>query len=160
MQESIDKYYPGTKLALTEYNLANISKESTTGKSVISAIAETEALGLLPIRAYIWQPIGNLSLCPYVTSAINLYTNYDGNGGAFGDTLVESSSADLSKAAIFAAIDGSDDSEVTTVISNKDKGKYRESGYFSGRHRHRLSECCCLCYHTGQQRYSDSGCAE
>lgn len=56
-----------------------------------------------------------------MTSAINLYTNYDGNGGAFGDTLVESSSADLSKAAIFAAIDGSDDSEVTTVISNKDK---------------------------------------
>ena len=34
---------------------------------------------------------------------------------------MESSSADLSKAAIFAAIDGSDDSEVTTVISNKDK---------------------------------------
>lgn len=122
MQESIDKYYPGTKLALTEYNLANISKESTTGKSVISAIAETEALGAFADQGvYLATYWGTLSLCPYVTSAINLYTNYDGNGGAFGDTLVESSSADLSKAAIFAAIDGSDDSEVTTVISNKDK---------------------------------------
>ena len=122
MQESIDKYYPGTKLALTEYNLANISKESTTGKSVISAIAETEALGAFADQGvYLATYWGTLSLCPYVTSAINLYTNYDGNGGAFGDTLVESSSADLSKAAIFAAIDGSDDGEVTAVVSNKDK---------------------------------------
>lgn len=79
MQESIDKYYPGTKLALTEYNLANISKESTTGKSVISAIAETEALGAFADQGvYLATYWGTLSLCPYVTSAINLYTNYDG----------------------------------------------------------------------------------
>ena len=54
-------------------------------------------------------------------SAINLYTNYDGNGSAFGNTLVESSSPDLSKAAIFASIQDDNDSIVTTVVSNKDK---------------------------------------
>ena len=101
MQESIDKYYPGTKLALTEYNLANIADEDNTGKSVVSAIAETEALGAFADQGvYLATYWGTLSKCPYVTSAINLYTNYDGKGSDFGDTLVESSSPDLSKAAI------------------------------------------------------------
>ena len=122
MQESIDKYYPGTKLALTEYNLANIADEDNTGKSVVSAIAETEALGAFADQGvYLATYWGTLSKCPYVTSAINLYTNYDGEGSDFGDTLVESSSPDLSKAAIFASIDGSDDGKVTAVVSNKDK---------------------------------------
>ena len=122
MQESIESSYPGTKLALTEYNLANIANEDTTGKSVVSAIAETEALGAFADQGvYLATYWGTLSKCPYVVSAINLYTNYDGNGSAFGNTLVESSSPDLSKAAIFAAIQDNDDSKVTTVISNKEK---------------------------------------
>ena len=40
IQESVDKYYPGTKIAVSEYNLADISNEKETGKSVVSAIAE------------------------------------------------------------------------------------------------------------------------
>ena len=84
MQESIDKYYPGTKLALTEYNLANIADEDNTGKSVVSAIAETEALGAFADQGvYLATYWGTLSKCPYVTSAINLYTNYDGKGQRF-----------------------------------------------------------------------------
>lgn len=122
MQESIERSYPGTKLALTEYNLANITNEDTTGKSVVSAIAETEALGAFADQGvYLATYWGTLSKCPYVVSAINLYTNYDGNGSAFGNTLVESSSPDLSKAAIFASIQDDNDSTVTTVVSNKDK---------------------------------------
>lgn len=93
LQESIDAYYPGTKLSLTEYNLGNISDESNTGKSVASAIAETEALGAFADQGvYLATYWGTLSECPYVESAINLYTNYDGEGSAFGDTLVESTS--------------------------------------------------------------------
>ncbi len=122
LQESIAKYYPGTKLAVTEYNLADIANEKVTGKSVIAAIAETEALGAFAMNdVYLATYWGTLPDCPYVESAINLYTNYDGKGASFGNTLVESSTEDLSKAASFAAIDGKDDSEVTVVLSNKDK---------------------------------------
>ena len=56
----------------------------------------------------------------YQLSAINLYTNYDGKGGAFGDTLVGASTSDVDKATAYAAIDGNDDSEVTLVLTNKD----------------------------------------
>ncbi|MCD8219615.1 MAG: dockerin type I repeat-containing protein [Ruminococcus sp.] len=38
----------------------------------------------------------------------------------FGDTLVESTSEDLSQAAVFASIQGDDDGTVTAVLSNKD----------------------------------------
>lgn len=122
LQESIEKYYPGTKLAVSEYNLADIANEKVTGKSVVSAIAETEALGAFAMNnVYFATYWGTLPDCPYVESAINLYTNYDGNGASFGDTLVESKTDDISKAASFAAINGNDDSEVTVVLSNKDK---------------------------------------
>lgn len=120
LQESIDTYYPGTKLAISEYNLANISDEINTGKSVVSAIAEAEALGAFAMNdVYLATYWGTLSECPYVEAAMNLYTNYDGEGASFGDTLVEAKTDDLSKAAAFAAIEGTDDSEVTLVLSNK-----------------------------------------
>jgi len=120
MQESIDKYYPGTKLAISEYNLGNIAKEKTTGKSVLSGIAEAEALGAFALNdVYFATYWGTLPECPYVESAINLYTNYDGKGGSFGDTLVSAETEDLSKAAAFAAINGEDDSVITMTLSNK-----------------------------------------
>ncbi len=122
IQESIDKYYPGTKIAISEYNLANIANEKTTGKSVVAAIAETEALGTFADNeVYFATYWGTLSECPYVESAFNLYTNYDGEGSAFGDTLVEAKTDDISKATAFAAINGTDDSDVGVVLSNKSK---------------------------------------
>ena len=122
LQKSIDNYYPGTKLAVSEYNVANIGDEANTGKSVISGIAEVEALGAFALNnVYFATYWGSLSKCPYVESAINLYTNYDGKGSSFGDTLVSASTEDLSKSAAFASINGSDTSNVTLVLSNKDK---------------------------------------
>jgi len=120
LQETIDAYYPGTKLSLTEYNLGNISDEKNTGVSIASGIAEAEALGAFADQGvYLATYWGTLSNCPYVESAINLYTNYDGEGSTFGDTLVESTSEDLSQAAVFAAIEGDDESTITTVLTNK-----------------------------------------
>ncbi|MDD6346079.1 MAG: glycoside hydrolase family 44 protein [Oscillospiraceae bacterium] len=124
IQESIDKYYPGTKIGISEYNLANIADEKNTGKSVVSAIAETEALGCFADNGvYFATYWGTLPECPYVESAINLYTNYDGEGASFGDTLVTAKTEDISKATAYASVNGDDDSNVTMVLSNKDMSK-------------------------------------
>lgn len=124
MQESIEKYYPGTKLAISEYNIANVSGSQTISKSPISAIAEAEALGAFAMNdVYFATYWGNVGENPYVEAAIDLYTNYDGNGGAFGDTYVDTSTEDLSKAAAFASIDSSDTSTVKMTLSNKDTAK-------------------------------------
>ncbi len=124
LKETVDKYYPGTKIAISEYNVADIGNEKDTGKRSVSAIAEAEVLGSFAANdVYFATYWGTLPEAPYVESAINLYTNYDGEGAAFGDTLVEASTTDLSKSAAFAAINGDDTSNVTMVISNKDSAK-------------------------------------
>ena len=124
LQKSIDQYYPGTKLAISEYNLGNIGNEDNTGKNIRTGLAEAEALGAFALNnVYFATYWGTLSKCPYVESAINLYTNYDGEGSKFGDNLVKTSTEDLSKSAAFASVNGDDTSEVKVVITNKDLTK-------------------------------------
>jgi hypothetical protein len=50
---------------------------------------------------------------------MKLYTNYDGNGGHFGDTLVPTVTDDVSLASSYSAISGKDDSQVTVMLTNK-----------------------------------------
>ncbi len=109
VQESIDKYYPGTKLAVTEYNFG--------GEDLSGTISHAEALGCFAdagvYMASIWG--GN----PYQFSAINLYTNYDGNGGSFGNMLVPTETDDVSLASSYASIEGTDSGTVTAMLTNK-----------------------------------------
>ncbi|MBQ4346149.1 MAG: glycoside hydrolase [Oscillospiraceae bacterium] len=110
VQASIDQYYPGTKLAVTEYNFGGDTDPS-------GAIAQAEALGCFADAnvyfASLWGGSG------YILSALNLYTNFDGKGGAFGDTLMPTTTDDVSLSSAYAAIDGADDSTVTVMVTNK-----------------------------------------
>ncbi len=110
VQASIDKYYPGTKLAITEYNFG--------GENLSGTIAQAEALGCYAdagvYMASIWG--GNA----YQFAGINLYTNYDGKGGAFGNMLVPTKTDDVSLSSAYAAIQGEDQGTVTAMITNKD----------------------------------------
>jgi hypothetical protein len=55
----------------------------------------------------------------YQLAAINLYRNYDGNGGAFGDTLVSCVSDDIETSTAYAAINGDNEDVITLVVTNK-----------------------------------------
>lgn len=113
VQKSIDTYYPGTKLAISEYNYG--------GEDVSATIAQAEALGCYADAnvyfASLWG--GN----EYMFSGINLYTNYDGKGGKFGDTLMPTKTADVSLASAYAAVNGTDQSVVTAMLTNKDMSR-------------------------------------
>lgn len=109
IQASIDKYYPGTKLAISEYNFG--------GEDLSGTIAQAEALGCYAdagvYYATLWS--GN----PYILSGIKLYTNYDGNGSSFGDTLVPTKTDDVSLASSYASVNGSDQGTVKAMLTNK-----------------------------------------
>lgn len=109
VQASIDKYYPGTKLAISEYNFG--------GEDLSGTIAQAEALGCYADAevyfATLWG--GN----PFILSGIKLYTNYDGNGSTFGDTLVPTKTDDVSLASSYASINGTDQGTVTAMLTNK-----------------------------------------
>lgn len=117
IQRSIDTYYPGTKLAISEYNYG--------GEDLSATIAQAEALGCYADAGVYFASLwgGN----EYMFSGINLYTNYDGKGGRFGDTLVPAQTEDVSLASSYAAINGTDQSLVTAMLTNKDMSRQEQA---------------------------------
>ncbi len=113
LNESIEEYYPGTKLALTEYNFGG-------GDHISGAVAEADALGVFASNGvYVSNLWALTSDFTYQLAAIDLYTNYDGNGSCFGDTLVTASTSDISKGTAYASIHGADESKLNMVLTNK-----------------------------------------
>jgi mannan endo-1,4-beta-mannosidase len=62
---------------------------------------------------------GNGQLPNYIKAAFQIYRNYDGNGGAFGDTAVTAAPADQDKASVFAATDSKHPGTLTVLVLNK-----------------------------------------
>lgn len=106
---SIDTYYPGTKLAISEYNFG--------GENASATIAMVEALGCYAEKnvylATLWG--GN----SYQLAGINLYTNYDKRGGAFGDLLIPTVTDDVSLCSAYAALSSADENVLTVSMTNK-----------------------------------------
>ncbi|MBP5580780.1 MAG: glycoside hydrolase, partial [Ruminococcus sp.] len=110
VKASIDKYYPGTKLAISEYNFGG-------GNDTSGTIAQVEALGCYADQGVYFATLWGGE--PFIVSGINLYTNYDGKGGCFGDTLIPAKTEDVSKSSTYAAVNAKDDSKVTVMVTNK-----------------------------------------
>lgn len=113
VNESIDRYYPDTKLSFTEYSFGG-------GNQISGAIAEADTLGIFAkygvYMASSWAVASDES---YTHAAINLYTNYDGIGAKFGDTLVQANTEDTERSSAYAAINGTNESKLNVVLMNK-----------------------------------------
>lgn len=113
LEASINMYYPGTKLSFSEYNFGG-------GGHVSGGIAVADALGIFAeygVHMACLKP--NSEDTSYQKSGINIYTDYDGEGGSFGDTLVKSDNGGDIMSSVYSAIDGSDETTLKTVLINK-----------------------------------------
>ena len=111
LKEKIDKHYPGTRLALTEYDYG-------AGSHVSGGLAQADVLGILGREGvYLACYWGDLK--PYNAAAYKLYRNYDGKGAAFGDTAVLAQGADPAKCSVYAATDSRKPESLTVVMLNK-----------------------------------------
>ena len=115
LQQSIDKYYPGTQLAVTEYNYGG-------GASISGGLAQADALGAFGKYgvdiATIWG-IGPNDV--YTSAGFKLYRNYDGQRGTFGSTSVRALSDDLARASVYASINDQDPSTLYVILINKEQ---------------------------------------
>ncbi len=115
MQAWVDTYYPGTQLAITEYNWGGL--ESMNG-----ALAQADVLGIFGREgldlATLWGPPTPTQPGAY---AFRMYLNYDGAGSKFGETHVRGLSTDQSQLSVYAAQRTSDQA-VTVMIINKTAG--------------------------------------
>jgi hypothetical protein len=114
MHEWVDKNYPGTKLAISEYNWGAL-------EDINGALAQADILGIFGRErldlATLWA--GPNSKDPGAFS-FRIYRNYDGSGGMFGETSVHAASNDQDKVAIYAA-QREKDKALTIVVINKSK---------------------------------------
>ncbi|GEM46760.1 glycoside hydrolase family 44 protein [Deinococcus cellulosilyticus] len=122
MKQWVNTYYPGTRLAIGEYNFG-------APDHINGAVAQADVLGIFAREgvdmAVLWGTTflnqGDAGYDPDrtpITYAMRMYRNYDGLGGAFGDTYVQSTSADQSKVAVYAA-ERVSDKAVTVMLVNK-----------------------------------------
>jgi len=109
----IGQYYPGTKLAFSEYSI------DSGNKLITDALAEADVLGIFGQQgvdfANMWSPPASTDPIAY---AFRLFRNYDGAGGQFGSTGVSAVSSNPGNLSIYAAVRATDGA-LTIVVINK-----------------------------------------
>ena len=119
LRERIAERYPGTRLAVTEYDYG-------AGNHISGGLAQADVLGVFGREgvdlANYWGGGAAVGKLPsYIKAAFQLYRNYDGKGGTFGDTAVEAAVADPARASVFAATDSKRGGALTVLVINKDQ---------------------------------------
>ncbi|RCX17536.1 dockerin type I repeat protein [Anaerobacterium chartisolvens] len=110
IQQSIDEYNPGTKLAFTEYDYG-------AGDHITGGIAQADVLGIFGKYGVYFSTLwGDGSYC---AAGTNIYTNYDGKGSKYGNTKVKAETSDIENTSVYASIDGDDDSKLHVIMINK-----------------------------------------
>ncbi len=112
MKQWVTENYPGTKLAITEYNWGALDH-------INGALAQADVLGIFGREgldlATLWGPPETDQPGAY---AFRMYRNYDGQCHTFGQTSVQAASADQSRVAVYAAR-RYNDGALTLMVINK-----------------------------------------
>jgi hypothetical protein len=112
MKAWVAQYYPGTKIAITEYNWGALDH-------INGALTQADVLGIFGREgldlATMWGEPEPTQPGAY---AFRMYRNYDGAGGRFGDVSVSATSSDQGQLAVYAAQRSSDEA-LTLMIVNK-----------------------------------------
>lgn len=128
MYELIEQHYPGTKLAITEYNFGGPD-------TLAGALAQADALGIFGREALdmatVWEPYAdwlNMTVETFsarpIIYAFRLYRNYDGEGSQFGNQSLLATSSDQDAVSIYAARRNIDDA-LTVVLINKSTQEFK-----------------------------------
>ena len=66
--------------------------------------------------ASLWELDGGTS---YINAAFNMYRNYDGAGGTFGDTSIDADTSNIAQSSVYASVDSSDPNRMIVVAINR-----------------------------------------
>jgi mannan endo-1,4-beta-mannosidase len=95
LDDSIAEYYPGTKIALTEYCFGGINDYS-------GGIAQADALGIFGkygvYSACYWGDVGS-----FIAPAFRIFRNYDGAKSTFGDLSLVTNAPDAASYSVYAS---------------------------------------------------------
>jgi hypothetical protein len=113
LSSKISHHYPGTALGISEYNFGG-------GQDISGGIAEADVLG-------IFGKFGLFAACewplqadePFIDAAFEMYRDFDGQDGAFGDISVAATSDNAAAGSIYASLHHDHAGWITLVAINK-----------------------------------------
>jgi hypothetical protein len=112
-QSWIQTYYPGTKLSISEYSF------SSGTNPLVDALTEADVLGIYGRQSLDFANMWNTPKpTDPVAYSFRLYRNFDGAGGQFGDTSVNSTGSNQGELSVYGAL-RSTDGALTVVAINK-----------------------------------------
>ncbi|MCX8093338.1 MAG: glycoside hydrolase family 44 protein, partial [Candidatus Goldbacteria bacterium] len=112
VQNSINTYYPGTKIAITEFAHGG-------GNDYSGGISMADTLGIFGKYGVYAATMWKTAYGPYHSAAYKIFRNYNGANGKYGDTKVYCESNDVPNITAYASINGSDESELHIIVINK-----------------------------------------
>jgi len=111
IKNSISQFYPGTKMAINEYDYG-------AHQHISGGIAQADALGAFGKTgldyAALWGDING-----YNISAFELYRNYDGNNNKYGSINVRSTSNNADTSTVYASVEDSTNKTLHIMVLNK-----------------------------------------
>lgn len=113
LQASIRMNYPKTRLSFSEYDFGG-------GGNMSGAIAEIDTLGTFASEeVYLACLAPQTEDYPFQKAALNIFTDYDGNGSGFGDYLVYADNENDSMSSVYAAVDSDEPDVLRIILTNK-----------------------------------------
>jgi hypothetical protein len=113
IKDKIAANYPGTKLGITEYNYGG-------GAHISGGIAEADVLGIFGregvFAATLWPSSGSDT---FIHGGFEIFRNYDGANGSFGDTSIRATNTDVAAASVYASVDAGAPNRMVVVAINK-----------------------------------------
>ena len=110
----IAAHYPGTKLAISEWNYGG-------GEHISGAIASADVLGIFGRDGVSLASQWPMSTETFTYAAFMAYRNYDGAGGHFGDLSLAATNTDVVNTSVYASMDSGATSKVVIIAINKAK---------------------------------------
>lgn len=114
MQAKINAHYPGTKIAVTEYYYGG-------GDHISGGIAQADVLGIFAreniFAATLWK-LGSTQHS-FIYGGFEMFRNYNGSNGSFGDTSVRADNSNVTNASVYASVDAANPSRMVLVCINK-----------------------------------------
>lgn len=109
---------PGTLLSISEYNYGG-------GNHISGGIAQADVLGVFGregvYNANWWQIEGD-SQTDFVVGGFEMFTDFDGQGGRFGDLSVDASVDDNAQSSVYASRSTENPDEMVIVAINRTDG--------------------------------------
>lgn len=111
LKQSVSDFYPGTRLAVTEYDFGG--RDDVTG-----AVAQADALGAFGKQGiYLATYFGDVE--GYIAAGFKIFRNYDGNKSVFPEISVHAVSTNDSNGTVYAAISAANPAVLHIIAINR-----------------------------------------